>query len=280
MLKFGSVVLALLLVGLLAHAEPSAEPRFRVQIRDGNTRMPEAVLAHDQGMKMQIGTHFLSLHLLRIDGEYELQQLDRAGEVVATARFPAEQASSRVRLGSWQVRIERLRPAEVTELERQAQHAQGAYLRALRRAKNAQPLPTSDSKRRRIELVAKAELFKIERGITLPQTLVFDAEQRAIAVFHQFVDLPTLLAKIEQARQQPQDLDLSLAQALHYYRERDTGPVAQLPARELYILQAWADWCAPCIQETRALEAHFAAHPDLPWLWLHAETDFAKHARR
>jgi hypothetical protein len=185
----------LLLLGLAAPfggglaAESVREARGQVRASGRAVPMPETVMESHDEAKIRFGPHGLALRLQPRVGAVELQQLDRDGTVIDRVRFPADQGSSRVRLGSWNVRTERLSADALAKRDGRAGRARAGNLGALRRGRATDPLAIVEADRRRIDRIARPRLFERERASYSPPIIRFDAEQRAIAVLHAFVDL-------------------------------------------------------------------------------------------
>lgn len=201
------------------------------------------------------------------------------GDAVS-ARLPLAGAGGNGALGDWQVKLTPMDAEAQAKLRQMRETSRLGFVRGLQAASMAAgPLPTGVHAHR-VDLRAAESLLATGQPASLPQTLVFDAGQRLILISHGYKDLPTLQAKIEAARERPEAPALTLAQALAAFRLSDGRVIDQVPAGGLYLLQAWAPWCAPCLKERDDLAAYFAANPDSDWVWFHAEADAPAYARR
>jgi hypothetical protein len=216
--------------------------------------------------------------LSRAEAGLELQELG-AGDAV-TARLRLAQEGGSGALGSWQATLMLLDPAAQAQLMQMRETSRLGLVRQLQAASSrTEPLPTT-AHIHRVDLRAADSLLATGQPSSLPQTLVFDAEQRLILLSTSYRSLDDLKAKIDAARKQPEAPALTLAQALAAFRHPDGRTIERVPAGGLYLLQAWAPWCAPCLKERDDLVAYFKANPDNDWVWLHAEADAPAYRQR
>lgn len=225
----------------------------------------------------------LSFHggRFRLESAGEGLLLVQLGEGDAvTDRLPLGPGGGSGELGAWQATLTPMDPEAQAKVRQMREASRLGFVRALQAASDAAgPLPTG-APAHRVDLRAADALLATGQPAALPQTLVFDAGQRLILISTGYKDFPALKAKIDAARARPDAPALTLAQALEAFRHPDGGEIAQVPAGGLYLLQAWASWCAPCLKERDDLAAHFAANPDSDWVWFHAEADAHAFKRR
>lgn len=182
-------------------------------------------------------------------------------------------------LGSWQATLSPMDAAAQASMRQLRETNRLGFVRELQTATATTTLPTV-AHAHRVDLRAADALLSTGQPASLPQTLVFDADQRLILLSSGYKDLATLKAKIDAARQQSEAPALTLAQALTSFRHTDGAEIGQVPAGGLYLLQAWAPWCAPCLKERDDLAEYFQANPDSDWVWFHAEADAPAYRRQ
>lgn len=216
----------------------------------------------------------------RLITDAEGLQLQELGvDDAVNARLSLASGGGQGVLGDWQVTLTPLDTVAQAQLLQMRENSRLGLVRKLQAADPGAALPTT-AHVHRVELRAAEALLASGQPASLPQTLVFDAEQRLILLSSSYTSLEDLKAKIDAARLQADAPALTLTQALTAFRHPDGRSVDSVPAGGLYLLQAWAPWCAPCLKERDDLQAYFSANPGSDWVWFHAEADVAAHARR
>jgi thiol-disulfide isomerase/thioredoxin len=254
-------------VALTPVATAAPRPMYRLTLeRDGGPSGRSFVV--EPGTQLSAaGARF---RLESAESGLELQEL--GAENAVTARVPLKSTGGSGTLGSWQATLTPLDPTEVAQMLQMRETSRLGLVRALQASDRTEPLPTV-AHAHRTDLRAADSLLATGQPAALPQTLVFDAEQRLILLSTSYSTLDDLQAKIAAARKQPAAPALTLAQALAAFRHPDGRVIERVPAGSLYLLQAWAPWCAPCLKERDDLVAYFQANPDSDWVWFHAEAD-------
>lgn len=122
-------------------------------------------------------------------------------------------------------------------------------------------------------LLAKA----MEGGmsLTLPEFFVFTPT--GTAIFHDKGFDTTFMNRLESAMHSstPIEASVSLRDVFADVVRMDGSPTEQdiVASYDFVFVEYWADWCAPCHQQKRAVAQYFAENPDKKILWLYVRRD-------
>jgi hypothetical protein len=66
-------------------------------------------------------------------------------------------------------------------------------------------------------------------------------------------------------------IDAILAETQHY--DGKPVPKSEIPPADFYVVDYWAEWCAPCRMLSRDLQSFMRKHDDKKFVWLQIESD-------
>ena len=131
-----------------------------------------------------------------------------------------------------------------------------------------------------LELKVKDEVLlakAMEGGmtLTLPEFLVFT--RSGTAVFHDKGFDSTFTNDLERAMHSstPVEARVSLRDVFADVVRMDGSPTEQgiVAGYDFVFVEYWADWCAPCHQQKRAVAQYLAENPGKKILWLYIRRD-------
>ena len=123
--------------------------------------------------------------------------------------------------------------------------------------------------------VVLAKAMEDGAGLTLPEFLVFT--KSGAAVLHERAFNDSFVDRLELAVRsaEPLETEVTLAAVLEDIVAMDDSPLAPDIGSDYHFVfvEYWAEWCAPCHMQKKAVTEYFERHPDANVLWLYVRRD-------